>query len=127
MKINYKELLFTFLIVLGIILIFTGIDYLAHLTSPDYSVPSRYFPNKMIYGTIIGFFTYLFIKNKKPLTKALIFSSVIAVLLQIRYFIEGYNLNFVITFLFIHFFILLITSWIVFSKVKIKQKKAKRK
>ena len=127
MKVNYKEIFITFLIVFGIILIFTGIDYWIHLTSPDYSVPSRYFPNKIIYGTLIGFISYFFIKNKKPLTKALIFSSIIAILLQIRYFIEGYNLNFVITFLFIHFFILLITSWIIFKKLGIKQKKNKRK
>lgn len=125
MKINYKELIFGFLIVFGIILIFAGFDYLIHLTSAEYSVPSRYFPNKIIYGTLIGFITYLFIKNKKPVSKAIIFSSVVAILLQIRYFIEGYPLDFVVTFLFIHFFILLITSWIVFNKFK--QKKAKRK
>ncbi len=97
------------------ILIFTFFDFLIHSLSKEYAVPDYYFKNKIIYGTLIGFITYLFLKNKSIFTKALIFSSIVSVLLQIRYyFIEHYALNFVLEFLVIHFLILLPVSWFVF-------------
>jgi len=108
-----------FLVILGIILIFTGVDYLAHLISPDYSVPSYYFKNKIIFGTIYGFIAYLFIKNQAPMKKALIFSATISILLQLRYyFIEHYSLEFVLEFLVIHFAILLPLSYLAFKYIK---------
>lgn len=106
------------LIVFLIILIFTLIDALVHSLSVDYAVPDYYFRNKIIFGTIIGFITCLFIKNKESFTKSLIFSVIISVLLQIRYALEGYNLKFVIEFLFFHFLILLFTSIIIFKLSK---------
>ncbi len=110
----FSDLLIVFLI----ILIFTLIDAFIHSLSPEYAVPDYYFRNKIIFGTIIGFITYLFIKNKSLFTKSLIFSVVISVLLQIRYALEGYNLKFVIEFLFFHFLILLFTSIIIFKSKK---------
>src|SRR3989344_8120212 len=102
-----KKLIYSFILILFIILVFTGIDYLVHSATEEYSVPSYYFRNKVIFGTVIGFIAYLFVKNKKLFTKSLIFSLAISILLQIRYFIEGYPRDFVFIFLFIHFAILL--------------------
>ncbi len=110
-KLDFKKVSLILLVVLAIILIFTFIDYLIHSLSEEYAVPDYYYRNKIIFGTGIGFIAYLFIGKKKPLTKALMFSGVIAVLLQIRYFLEGFPLKFVVEFLFFHFIALLLVSW----------------
>ena len=105
-----------------IIFIFTIIDYLTHTLSPEYAVPSYYFGNKIIFGTIIGLITYFlirkFMQDKKPLVKAIIFSAIVAVLLQARYALEGYALDFVIEFLIYHFLMLLPVSWLAFKYIK---------
>ena len=115
MKQKIKKVVFIFLIVLCIILIFTFFDYLIHQLSEDYSVPPRYFPNKIIYGTLIGFIIYLIINKQKLIVKSLVFSAVVILLLQVRYFLEGYPLKFVLEFLLIHFVILLIVSYLTFK------------
>ncbi len=114
-RLEIKNFLIILLIVLLIILIFTFIDFVVHSLSKEYSVPDYYFRNKIIAGTGIGFIIYLFIKKKKLFIKSLIFSVGISILLQIRYFLEGYPLDFVIEFLFFHFLMLLPASLIVFK------------
>jgi len=114
-KLEIKNYLIILLIVLLIVLIFTFIDFVVHNLSEEYSVPDYYFRNKIIAGTGIGFITYLFIKKKRLFIKSLIFSAVISILLQIRYFLEGYSLKFVIEFLFFHFLMLLLASLIIFK------------
>jgi len=103
------------LIILLIILLFTLGDYFMHLLKDEYSVPSYYFKNKLIFGTIIGSFVFIFIRKMNLLKKSLIFSLLISIFLQIRYFLEGYSKDFVFLFLFIHFLILFITSLIIFK------------
>lgn len=117
---NKESIILALLIVFTIILIFTAIDYYIHSLSEEYSAPSYYFKNKIIFGTLIGFITYISIKNriKTPLIKSLMFSSVISILLQIRYYLEGYPKIFVFEFLFIHFIILFLVSFAVFSLSK---------
>jgi hypothetical protein len=112
--ISYERMSVALVLMLEIILVFTFFDYLAHSISPDYAVPSWYFVNKIIYGTIIAFITYLFIKNKPILPKSLILSAVTTVLLQIGYLVRGYPLSFVLLFLVIHFIILFVVSWVAF-------------
>ena len=113
--INLGELFYSLIMLFVIILIFTAIDYYIHSLSEEYSVPSYYFKNKLLFGTIIGFLTYLFIKNRSIFVKSLVLSGVVSTLLQFRYyFIEHYPLKFVIEFLFIHFFILMGVSVIIF-------------
>lgn len=109
-----KKLFWMFIIILGIILLFTLGDYFVHILDEEYAVPSRYFTNKIIYGTIIGFISYLFIRKQKIGIKSLLFSLIVSLLLQTRYFLEGYLLSFVILFFFIHFIILFPISWIIF-------------
>ncbi len=115
---NFKKVILIVLIILGIILIFAFIDYLFHRLSKEYDVPSYYFRNKIIFGTLIGCISYYFIRNLVFWKRALVFSAIIVVLLQIRYYLEGYPKDFVFLFLGIHFGILLLISVIVFWTMK---------
>src|SRR3989344_5665125 len=107
MKADYKKLFKIFAVIIGIIAVFDLIDFFVHGLSPNYSVPDYYYKNKAIYGTLFAFVTYLFVQKKVAFTKALIVSGATSVLLQMNYLISGYPLDFVLEFLFIHFFILL--------------------
>jgi hypothetical protein len=118
MEKQVKHFLKVLLIVFLIIVLFALIDYFIHSLSQEYSVPSYYFRNKIIFGTIIGLISLYFIKTKNIYIKSLMFSGIISILLQIRYFIEGYSLKFVLEFLLFHFLILFVVSLIAF---KIKQ------
>src|SRR3989344_2974124 len=89
-KRTFKNLVLIFLAVLVIILIFTFIDYLIHQLKEEYAVPSYYFGNKIIFGTIIGLVAYLLVRKKNLPAKSLIFSAIISILLQVRYYLEGY-------------------------------------
>ncbi len=113
-----KDLALEIISVIAIILIFTAIDYYIHSLSKEYSVPSYYFKNKIIFGSLIGFAAYFFIKNKQLLTKSIIFSAVISILLQTRYYLEGYPKKFVFEFLIFHFLILLPISLMIFKILK---------
>ena len=112
---NFRNLILILLFVFVIISIFSLVDYFAHSLSEKYSVPSWYFRNKIIFGTMIGFIAYLWVRKKGLFTRSFVFSLLISVLLQTRYFLEGYPLDFVILFLFIHFIILLPVSLIIFK------------
>lgn len=112
---NFRNLILILLSVFIINSIFTFVDYFAHSLSEKYSVPSWYFRNKIIFGTIIGFVAYLLVSKKGLFTRSFVFSLSISVLLQTRYFLEGYPLDFVILFLFTHFIILLPVSLIIFK------------
>ena len=117
-ELSLKKIIYSFITVLVIILIFTFIDYLFHQLSNGYDVPGYYYKNKIIYGTIIGFLAYLLTRKQKLLTKALVFSAGVSIILQIRYYLEGYPLDFVLLFLGIHFVILLAVSWRVFKSTE---------
>ena len=62
-KKDIKKIVYSFLIILLIILLFTLGDYFMHLLKDEYSVPSYYFKNKLIFGTIIGSFVFIFIRS----------------------------------------------------------------
>lgn len=111
---EFGKISLAFALILAIILIFTAADYLIHSLSEEYAVPSFYFRNKIIYGVLIGLVAYLVVRNKPLIFKSLIFSASIAVLLQARYFIEGYPLGFVLEFLVIHFLMLVVISYSFF-------------
>lgn len=125
---NKKDYLILFFVVLAVMLIFAGFDYFIHGLSSEYDVPSRYFTNKIIYGTVIGYAANLLFRNKKLFTRSLLVSLGISVLLQVRYFLEGYPKDFVFLFLGIHFILLLPISFVVFklSEKWLKRGKAKK-
>ena len=111
---NPEYYLKVFLLVFSAILLFTFIDYLVHGLSQSFSVPDYYFRNKIIFGTIYGFIIYLFTEKMKTLPRALAFSGIIAVLLQINYYFQGYAKWFVFLFLGLHFLMLLVSSLVMF-------------
>ena len=115
-KAKIKELVLIFVVIFAIILLFVFVDFLLHSLSEEYAVPPRYFPNKIIYGTIYGFFIFLLVRKKNPFIKSLLFSLTVDFLLQTRYFLEGYPFDFVFLFLILHFFILFPVSWIFFKE-----------
>lgn len=104
-------------LVLIIVAIATILDYIAHSTSPAFYVPFEYFRNKVIFATIWGFVTLLVIQKMRSVwLKALIFAGVDAVLLQIKYFIQGYDLFFVFLFLFLHFIMLFVPAIVIIKR-----------
>ena len=116
-KLNFKSLIFIFVSILVLILIFTVIDYYVHSLKAEYTVPSYYFKNKIIFGTGIGFIAYIFIRKIKWHWRAFAFSAAISILLQTRYFLEGYPLKFVFEFMLFHFLMLLSVSLAVFKLI----------
>ena len=118
LKEKIKNLFLIFLIIFAVILIFAFFDYLLHSLSEEYAVPPRYFPNKIMYGTIYGFFVFLLVRKQSPLMKSFLFSLIVDVSLQTRYFLEGYPFDFVFLFLILHFIILFPVSWVFFKLIK---------
>ncbi len=115
MKTKIKKYLAPFFLIAGVIIVFTFVDYLFHIIDPEYAVPDRYFRNKVIFGTIYSFIIYFFVRKLPPVIASLILALVVSSVLQIRYYFEGYGIEFVILFLGIHFFILWPISWIFFE------------
>lgn len=120
-KAAIKKLFLIFIIIFVIILIFAFIDFLLHSLSEEYAVPPRYFPNKIMYGTIYGFFIFLFVRKQSPFIKSFLFSLIVDVSLQTRYFLEGYPLDFVFLFLILHFIILFPVSLAFFKLIEQKK------
>src|SRR3989344_9540642 len=118
---NYIELFFITLI---IIIIFTALDYFTHKLSLEYYVPLTYFTNKIIFGTLIGFGALIFLNKISWGKRALLMSLIVSVLLQTRYYLEGYPKEFVFEFMLFHFLMLIISSllifWIYYRNKKVK-------
>jgi len=93
------------------------LDFAAHSVSQAFYVPWEYFRNKIIFAILYGFIAlWLLQKINSSLRKSAIFSAVLAVLLQIKYFLQGYDIFFVILFLFLHFLMFLVPSYVIFRK-----------
>jgi len=90
-------------VVLNVSVVVLGsvVDYGAHLMSPLFSVPPHYLPNKIMVGSLIVVVAFYLGRRfiRAPDRLALFVCAVVAILLQIRYFLEGYNLFFVLSFL----------------------------
>jgi len=113
---RFSALLKQVAIVLAVIVIGTVFDWFAHGLSPRFAVPEYYFPHKVLYGTIIGsiaLWVYrLWIKNDRLL--ALAVTATVAVLIQVRYYVQGYDLTFVLLFAGIHFVIWFVPAFLLF-------------
>ncbi|MBI5400850.1 MAG: hypothetical protein HZB12_01920 [Candidatus Yonathbacteria bacterium] len=112
----FRALLFVSLTVL----IGTGLDFLAHQIRVDYAVPSYYFPDKIIFGIIWGIVIYWFVsrKIKNRLGAALSFGAFLSALLQVRYFLEGYPVSFVLIFLGVHFVVFALPAYFLLQSVE---------
>ena len=109
-----KDYVGLFFVTLLIILLFTALDYFTHGLSPEYSVPNYYFRNKIIFGTLIGFLALIFLNKINWGKRALLTSLIVSVLLQTKYYLEGYPKKFVFEFMLFHFLMLVVSSFIVF-------------
>jgi hypothetical protein len=111
-----KKVIISSFIVLVVIILFAILDFFTHRLNDAWSVPDYYFKNKIPFGFLWGIVGLFFAKKYENIwIKTLIFSSIIAVALQIRYFIEGYPLNFVFIFLCIHFIYIYLFAFLMFK------------
>ncbi len=134
MNMKLKDYIFLFFIAVVIIGIFTLIDYYVHGLSEEYSVPGYYYRNKMIFGVVYCFLGLLILRRLGLWMKAFVLSIAISILLQARYYLEGYPREFVFEFMLYHFLMLvpsfLIVFWAydkLFKQAKIKKNLGKRK
>lgn len=109
---------------LGLLIVaFAGIDYFIHALRPEWAVPEYYFRNKLIFGWLWSLVAWLLAERFSGLwTKSLIFSALVAVVLQARYYWEGYPLDFVLIFLAIHWLIIFGLALIMFSQFNKRKK-----
>ena len=107
-------------IMLLVLCIGTIFDWFAHQASPSFGVPSSYFRNKILFGTIIGFVALEILRKFVRSDRWLAFGSTltIAILLQTRYYMEGYDLNFVFLFMGIHFVVFFLPALVLFHFFK---------
>jgi peptidoglycan/LPS O-acetylase OafA/YrhL len=108
-----KAYLLLFFISILIVSVFTAMDYYVHSWSDEYAVPSYYFTNKLMFGTLLMFLALTFTQKMKLHWRALTTSLVVSALLQTRYFFEGYPTEFVLEFLLYHFLMLVPTSFLL--------------
>lgn len=120
-SINYKALLKQLLLIFIAILIGTIFDWFIHQTSRSFTVPTEYFPNKIIFGTFWGFVAFKILRNYVKVKNlnhiAFYMSLFVAVILQTKYFLQGYELYFVFFFMFVHFWCFFLPTVILFRRV----------
>ena len=111
MKEKLQGAVFSSVILLIVILLFTVIDHSIHGLEKAWGVPDYYFRNKIPAGFLWGIVGLLLARKIQSIwLKALVVAGVIAFTLQVRYFTEGFALDFVLLFLLIHFAILYFLS-----------------
>jgi len=113
-KVNWEKILLTISIIFISVVIFTAIDHFVHGLSPEYSVPDYYFKNKIIFAIIIGSMVYFFVRKRVFWQKSLAVSFITAVLLQTKYYLQGYPKEFVFEFMGFHFLMFLASSMLMF-------------
>lgn len=120
MKEKISNGVFVAVIFLIVILLFTIIDHEIHSLKNAWSVPDYYFKDKIPAGFLWGIVGLFFARKFQNIwLKALAVAGIIAVTLQVRYFFEGYSLDFVLIFLLLHFIILYFLSvgmFLIFKK-----------
>ncbi len=107
MKENLERGIFVSILLLIVICLFAIADHFLHGLNASWSVPDYYFKNKIPYGFLWGLIGLLAAWRVQDIwLKAFMVAGVISVTLQVRYFLEGYPLGFVLIFLLFHFLIL---------------------
>ena len=105
-------------LMLIVVLVATTIDYIVHSLNESFYVSFDYFTNKVIFATVWGIVGLFIFRNyiKNPTKLAIATSAFIAVVLQTKYFLQGYALFFVFLFMFLHFLMFLVPSIPIFRK-----------
>ena len=105
-------------LILAAICIGTVFDWFAHNTNPRFAVPEYYFSHKILYGTIIGIVALRierrFVRSDRRL--AFCVALTVAILIQVRYFLQGYDLTFVLLFAGVHFVVWFVPALILFPR-----------
>ena len=117
-KLNWSSIVLAIVSIIAIVLLFTLMDYFTHSLSAEYAVPSYYFRDKIIFGIVWALVAYYFVRKKKILSRSLIISAFVAIVLQTRYYLTGYALDFVLLFLVLHFVMLFVSCLVVFRLMK---------
>ncbi len=115
---KYKIFLKQLGIFAAVIFLGTLLDAIAHSMSPEFHVPFYYFRNKVIYGTLWAFIGFRLFRHylKTPFQQALGVSAFVAVILQTKYYLEGYDLFFIFFFMGIHFIVFFVPAYFAFKK-----------
>ena len=113
-----KKNLQQFGLILLIITLGTAIDWVVHHTSSNFSVPFEYYPNKIIFGAFWGFVSFKVLRHwfKTPFSIAAGICAVVSIVLQTKYFLQGYDIRFVILFMFLHFGMFILPAIPIFKR-----------
>lgn len=113
---RFVSILRQVLLLFVVICIGTAGDWLVHGLSPRFAVPEYYFPHKIFYGAIIGMIALWVERRFVPSDRWLAFwvALTVAILIQVQYFLQGYNLTFVLLFAGVHFVVWFIPALILF-------------
>jgi len=112
-----SSVLYGLLAVSIIMVVFVGLDYVAHSFSEEYAVPSWYFTHKIIYGSLMMVAALVMTRHVAPFWRSVINAS-IGAFLQIRYAIMGFSTDFVVLFAFVHAAAIVVPTWIVLMVAK---------
>lgn len=85
------------------VLVFTFFDWMVHSSFSYLAVPTWYFRNKIIFGTLYASLASLIFKKGSVNKQAIIITAITVSLLQIRYALYGYPLLFHLIVLSEHF------------------------
>ena len=122
MMINYKATFQQVGLIVLVIVIGTVFDRIAHQTSPRFDVPLEYYPNKIIFGSFWGFIYFKVLRNyikvNDPTRLAFLMSLLVAITLQTKYFLQGYDLYFVVLFMALHFVMFLAPAIFIFRRYR---------
>lgn len=101
-----------------IVVIGTVIDWLVHQSRAEFAVPFIYFPNKIIFGTFWGFIALRLMRyfTRNPHWLAVWVFFWVALILQTKYFLQGYELWFVFLFMLLHWLMFLAPALVIFPK-----------
>lgn len=118
-----------FIAIFAAVLVFTFFDWLTHSASPYLSVPSWYFSNKIIFGTVIAYITSLIFAKRTLLSQAALITFITVTLLQIRYYLIGYAWWFHAIVYPEHLFFLFIATYLALRMLKkfTQQKRSRNK
>jgi hypothetical protein len=97
-------------------------DYPVHLLRPEWNVPPEYFWGKIIFGVIWGVIALYVLRRMLAVTSqrtmALAVPAIVTVVLQTKYFYQGWPLSFVIIFMFLHYLMFLPGSFLNFYRFR---------
>ncbi len=103
-----------------VVIIGTIIDWLAHTSREEFAVPFIYFPNKIIFGIFWGLIALRLMRyfTRNPYWLAVWVFFWVALILQMKYWLLGYELWFVWLFMLLHWLMFLVPALFIFPKNK---------